>query len=117
MSKNGLDLFGKLLMNNIRDEAIDDWERIIEGKMRDEESQNIYKMLSDNERELVKSLIPKIVDTTIHHLLWTIEQEEFIKVKVNDGTQYRNINKISDGLAGELYTEDGWISRFSKKTK
>lgn len=103
-------------MNNIRDEAIDVWERILEGKMKDEESQKLHKMLSDKERELVKSLMPKIADTTLHHLLWTIEQEELIEVTVKDGVQKVNINKISDGLAGELYTEDGWISRFSKKS-
>lgn len=25
------------------------------------------------------------------------------------------ISEISDGLAGELYTEDGWIQKFSKQ--
>lgn len=26
--------------------------------------------------------------------------------------QKKNINEISDGLTGEMYTEDGWIYRF-----
>lgn len=56
-----------------------------------------------------------IVDTTLHHLLWTVEQEDLIEFTFKEDDQIVNINEISDGLAGELYTEDGWISRFSDK--
>jgi hypothetical protein len=117
MSKQSLDLFGKILINNVRDESIDDWERILEGKMNDEESKQIYNTLSDSEKALLGRFLPKIVDTTLHHLLWTLEQEEILELTVNTGIEKENINEISDGLAGELYSEDGWICRFSNKVK
>lgn len=106
-------------MEKIRDEAIDDWERIFHGKMRDKESKKTFELLSTFSPEQVQfmiSLFPEIIDTTLHHLLWTLEQEEDINVLVNaEENKCSNIREISDGLAGELYTEDGWISRFSNK--
>ncbi|MBD7970447.1 epimerase [Paenibacillus gallinarum] len=118
-NKPVLDFFGQFLMERIRDEAIDDWERIFQGKMRDNESKKIFETLSTFSPEQVQfiaNLFPKIVDTTLHHFLWTLEQEEDINVLVKaTESKYSNIREISDGLAGELYTEDGWISRFSNK--
>ncbi|GAC44241.1 hypothetical protein [Paenibacillus popilliae] len=121
MSDNNqvLNFFGQILMEKIRDEAIDDWERIFQGKMRDNDSKKIFEALSSFNPEQIQfiiNLFPKIVDTTLHHLLWTLEQEEDVNVLIkNDENMFLNIKEISDGLAGELYTEDGWISRFSNK--
>lgn len=42
MKRRYLDLFGEVFMTNIRAEAIDKWERIIEGKMEYEECQKLY---------------------------------------------------------------------------
>jgi hypothetical protein len=85
--------------------------------MRDEESKEISNSLTDKEKELIKRLVPKIVDTSLHHLLWTLEQNESLELTIYDGTKKENIAEISDGLTGELYTEDGWIYRFSNKRK
>jgi hypothetical protein len=117
MNKLSLDVFGELLMKGVRDEAIDDWERILNGLMKDEESKLIHKLITEsNQFDLVAKLIPKIVDTTLHHLLWTLEQAESIDININyEGNYVKSIKNISDGLAGELYTEDGWIHRFSDK--
>lgn len=118
-NKQVLDLFGQVLMGRIRDEAIDDWERIFQGKMRDNESKKIFETLNTFSPEQVKfiiNLFPKIVDTTLHHLLWILEQEEDINVLIKaEGNKVINVREVSDGLSGELYTEDGWISRFSNK--
>jgi ferritin len=119
VSKHVLDYFGKYLMTQVRDEAIDHWDRIIDGFMKDSESQEIHNKLkkySSEEIEFLRELLSKVVDTTLHHLLWSIEQHESIDILVSteSGTVY-NVKEISDGLAGELYTEDGWINRFSNK--
>ena len=117
MSEQRLDFFGELLMNRVRDEAIYDWERIIEGQTKAKESIEIHNSLSDKEKDLIRRLVPKVVDTKLHHLLWTLEQDDSLELLVNDGTKKENIAEISDGLTGELYTEDGWIYRFSNKAK
>ncbi|WP_102263976.1 epimerase [Mesobacillus jeotgali] len=118
MNAKFLDLIGEILIKNVRDEAIEQWDMTIQGKMKSEESQRLYNLISlSGQSELINTLVPKIVDTTLHHLLWTLEQDESIDVTINDGNKPVSIKDISDGLAGELYTEDGWINRFSNKVK
>jgi hypothetical protein len=118
MDAKFLDLFGEILIKNVRDEAIEQWDMTIQGKMKSEESQRLHNLISlSGQSELINDLVPKIVDATLHHLLWTLEQDESIDVTINDGNKPVSIKDISDGLAGELYTEDGWINRFSNKAK
>lgn len=121
MKKTNLNYFGDVLMKNVRDEAIDDWERILNGQMNDTESKEIFSKLNYlniKEKQFLNDLFSKVVDTTLHHLLWTVEQDEFIDIVVSkDGREEKVINQISDGLAGELYTEDGWVYQFSNKKK
>ena len=44
-----------------------------------------------------------------------VEQNNRVKLLVNDEEGYADIKQISDGLAGEFYTEDGWIEKFSEE--
>jgi hypothetical protein len=44
------------------------------------------------------------------------EEESEIRVVVCAGNEaVEDINKLSDGLAGELYGDEGWMARFSKE--
>ncbi|MGG4443728.1 epimerase [Brevibacillus fortis] len=119
MSKKALDFFGEALMSKVRDEAIIHWDYVTNGKMKGEHSEQIYNQLSEftpEQRELVQRMIPKVVNTTLHYLLWMLEQEEAIDVAVKlESEEVESIREISDGLTGELYTEDGWFERFSKQ--
>ncbi|MEE6450873.1 hypothetical protein RAH41_09890 [Gottfriedia acidiceleris] len=54
MNKKSLDFFGEILKNNIRNEAIDQWKRVIEGKMKNEESQKLHNILTEKEKDLLK---------------------------------------------------------------
>ena len=119
MSQAALDAFGRLLMAKVRDEAISDWRMIVEGQMKGELSVKVREKLtvfSETQRDVFLSLLPEIVDTVLHHLLWTLEQAEDVDVAVRaDGVSVRSIRDASDGLAGELYSDEGWIARFSKE--
>jgi len=119
MNEKELDRFGNFLMRSVRDESISDWLMIINGQMKDEGSKKIRKMLSgfnDKQISAVLKLVPQIVDTTLHHLLWGIEQEDDIEITIKRGDGSKvNLSEVSDGLAGELYSVDGWIARFSKE--
>ena len=119
MSQAALDIFGELLITRVRDEAISDWNMIIDGRMKDDASARVREALAiftPEQKSIVLSLIPQVVDTVLHHLLWTLEQYKNIRVGVTTDTgDVPNLKEISDGLAGELYSENGWISRFSKE--
>lgn len=116
MNNEHLDHFGRILIKNVRDEAIEHWDKILMGKMKGQESQKIHQNIINDfnkeQIELLQNLLPQVVDTTLHYLLWTIEQDESIKVSIGLD-QGPPLEHISDGLPGELYSEDGWICRFS----
>ena len=118
MNENVLDYFGKLLMSGVRDKTITSWDIIINGKMKGITAQQVREKISgfsEEQIEVLKWLIPKITDSCLHNLLTTIEQNDELKVTIYDGQTNTDIKQISDGLEGELYTEDGWITRFSKE--
>ena len=82
-------------------------------------TQKIVKMISHfdkNQKVVLLQLIREIVDTCLHYLLWSIEEADDIEiiVKKKDGSIVK-LSEESDGLAGELYSSDGWIARFSKE--
>jgi hypothetical protein len=120
MSQAALDRFGQLLMKKVRDEAVTDWKMIIDGRMKGESAEKVRALLrdvSDTDKKLVLQLIPGVVDTVLHHLLWAAEQEADLQLgmKMKDGIE--ELRDISDGLPGELYSDEGWISRFSEEDR
>jgi hypothetical protein len=120
MSPAALDRFGQLLMKKVRDEAVTDWKMIIDGRMKGESAEKVRALLrdvSDTDKKLVLQLIPGVVDTVLHHLLWAAEQEADLQLgmKMKDGIE--ELRDISDGLPGELYSDEGWISRFSEEDR
>jgi hypothetical protein len=118
MSKEALDLFGRMLMERVRDEAIDDWGRIFDGRFKDADSACLRQRVSHFSREdmaVVRSLVPRFVDSCLHHLLWTLEQSDHVEITVRTASGVvRDLKQVSDGLAGELYSDEGWIARFSR---
>lgn len=113
MSKE-LDTFGKILINDVRDRTIRNIDSIVTGKMKDIDSQNLYKeicLLNDRAKEIINFLIPEIIDYSLNNLLEMFEQNEDLELKLNG----KNLVQESDGFAGELYTEDGWIQKYTKQ--
>ena len=116
LTKEALDRFGEILIKQVRDKAILDWTKILDGRMKSETAERLRPELSrldPGELALIERLVPQIVDTALHHLLWTLEQEESVDIAVKTPAgAVPSLREISDGLAGELY---GWIPRFSKQ--
>lgn len=109
-----LSQFGEILMNEVRDRTIHGFDMIVTGKMKGESSQKLFheiKQMDDKQRHIIEKIIPQIVDLSIHNMLCMFEEHADIELQMNNEC----ITEISDGLAGELYTEDGWIQRFSKE--
>jgi hypothetical protein len=118
MSQVALDKFGQLLIKRVRDEAVTDWKMMIDGRMKGASAEKVREFLgrlSEADKKLFSQLIPGVVDTVLHHLLWTVEQESDLYVGVETDNGIENLREISDGLPGELYSDEGWIARFSKE--
>ncbi|MCM3749960.1 hypothetical protein M3223_21730 [Paenibacillus pasadenensis] len=66
------------------------------------------KFTSDTQREWLLDISAQIVDTTLHYFLWAIEENEKINVSIqNRDGELEETKTLSDGLPGELYSEDG----------
>lgn len=113
-----LDHFGETFIQFARDNPISIMDKTLEGQMKSLRSAQLHQFLqslNEEQREMVKSLVPEIVDLTLHYFMWLLEDEWSTDVHITIDSETFNLREISDGLCGELYTEDGWISRFSKE--
>lgn len=119
MPNNVLDRLGEILITRVRDKTISDWDKILDGRMKGATAERVRAEIGAADAtsaSLCRRMIPRIVDTTIHHLLWTLEQEESIKLSFEfEGTVVSDACAESDGLSGELYGGHGWIARFSNE--
>lgn len=80
--------------------------------MKSVSAEDIQEKLAgfDNEQiDIIKWLISKVVDEGLYNILFMLEDHEDLKLSVPE----TDIKEESDGLPGELYTEDGWIPRYS----
>ncbi|WJM81090.1 hypothetical protein [Pectobacterium brasiliense] len=112
--KEILDEFGCAVMHMVRDRSIDRFEKIQLGTLKSQRAIELHNLLSDfdeKQKEVIKNLITECVDNTVFNFLFMFEEDEDKKILSSDV----NVNEISDGLSGELFTEDGWINKFSKK--
>jgi hypothetical protein len=62
--------------------------------------------------EILRDMAYRMVDLTIHNVLFMFEDSPSWKIS-NEQEMITSLSELSDGLAGELYTSDGWISKFS----
>lgn len=112
------DFFGKELMYSVRDPSISRFEDILNGKLKSKELIELTNKLNDfnePEREFIKKLVITVVDNVIYNFLNMLEEnEDTLTLLVNnEGGEKEDIVGLSDGLSGELFTNDGWIDKFS----
>ncbi|STZ56295.1 Uncharacterised protein [Moraxella lacunata] len=110
---NTLSEFGKNLICNVRDPVLSDLEKLIDGQIKSEQDTLFHQrisQLSPDEILLLKELSTYLVDKTLHNLLFIFENSDNCLILSDD----KNLAEISDGLCGELYTDDGWIGKFSQ---
>jgi hypothetical protein len=115
--KDILDRFGQLLASEVRDVAVAVALKSLRGQMQDQASKQLEAELAkvpESTRNLLEAFATDLVDSTLHDLLSFFEgAEDFLIAFQENENDLVDLNEISDGLAGELVTEEGWISRFS----
>ena len=104
MSSN-LEKFGELFINEVRDRTIRVYDKRVNGIMKDISSKELYnevQHLNDSQRQLIQKIISQVTDLSLHNMLFMLEEHGEMELFMNG----ENIAEISDGLSGELYTED-----------
>lgn len=114
-STNDLDLFGKFLVENLRDRGINFAERILKNESKApvySELQSKLSQLTSDQKESVKIAVLASFDSAIHDFLFAIQDVNHIQILVEG----KNIVDLSDGIHGESFSDEGWNAKFSKYT-
>jgi hypothetical protein len=112
-----LDKFGEFFVQNLRDRMLHKLERLLGGKSKAPELQKLQSQLSgftDDQKQVLCDAVEEVITSGMHDLLFAIQEHAD-----NDGpfkvlVDGQEVAKLSDGLHGEIFGEDGWIVRFSK---
>lgn len=114
-----LDILGYKLMYAVRDPSINRFDCILSGDVKAKSLIALHKSLRifDSEQsEIIREIVVESIDEAIYNFLDMLEQnEETMKLFISQyGNNGKNVVEISDGLSGELFTEDGWKAKFSQ---
>lgn len=115
--QSSLDKFGEFIVVNLRDKAIETAEMLLENGSKSPQTKILQDELSTfnaAQKAIVANTVKASIDAAIHDFLFAIEEqadfENDIQIIVNED----NIVEMSDGLQGELFTQDGWLEKYSK---
>lgn len=110
------DTFGRFLMVHLRDRGIDNLDGLLAGHWKApslKKLQNALRRLPKSQRALVRRAFVESFDAAIHDFLFALQEETEGGGSVVVRVGGKNVAALSDGLHGELFTEDGWYARFS----
>lgn len=109
--------FGKKIIEEVRDRTLDYYKRLSRAEVKSQTDRDLsdrIQLLSEKERALLKEIVFLIVDMSLHNMMSFFESEPTSGWRIILHSSGIDLADISDGLCGELYSEEGWISRYSK---
>ena len=113
---NNLDTFGDFIIKNLWDSSIDRLDSLLEGKMKTPALQELQASLAgmnEEQKSLLRIAFIKSLELGIHDFLFALQEEADNNGEVHVTVNGENVAKLSDGLQGELFSEDGWFSKYS----
>jgi hypothetical protein len=109
--------FGKLLMERVRVQAISGWDMDINGLTKDARGKQIKSFvdsLSQEQKDVLRHLGPRLVDGLLHDLLFMLEEYDWIHLSLE--SEHELIRDIRDVAAGELQGYAFiWAEEYSKE--
>lgn len=109
-----LDKFGEFIVQNLRDKMFHDLEMMMSGSWKAPDLQELQTKLSgltDAQKQTIRELAERLTTGGMHDLLFAVSDSGGAVRVLVDG---QDVAKLSDGLHGEIFGDDGWITRFSK---
>ena len=111
-----LNQLGALITKRVRDEMISHIDQALEGNRPDIYSRQLYSLSKSKlltTEEVVRKLVPYIVDGTIGVLLQLIDSDDFISLNVRSNDILIDTKSLTESLEAEYRFSDGWINRYS----
>jgi hypothetical protein len=115
--REALNSFGKVLIERARDETIEKWFTVLDGFAKAPDYVALfetYSKLDKDARTFVRSIVAQVVDSTLFNTLVMLEGERKLDLIWLDGVDAFHLREESDGLGGELFSEEGWIALNSR---
>jgi hypothetical protein len=111
-----LEKFGAFIVRNLRDKMLHDLDMILHGAWKSPDTQELQKRvasLSDADKLLLRDLVERITTTGMHDLLFALQEESDTDGAIRFFVDGKEVAKLSDGLHGEIFSDEGWIVRYS----
>lgn len=112
-----LDKFGQFVVANLRDKAIEQYDMLLEGKLKGVAMQDLQTkvaLLSDEQKALTRKLVLDVIDTAMHDFLFSIQDAHDRRLGIEVFVDGTNVAEESEMLNGEHIGEGGWIERYSR---
>ena len=115
-----LDIFGKILISEVRDRAlIISMNIVMQTTVNnlDLERYKVFTNLNNEEKEAMCDLLSETITDTIYRFLEMFEDySDIMELDLIQGDNKYDIKLISEKMGSEIacYEDDGWIQRFSK---
>jgi hypothetical protein len=120
MPNQHLDTFGKFLIENLWDRAIHHHLLMERCHWKAPALQIVQSQLNATPpevKQLIRECVAQALLTATHDFLFALQEAHDLNKRIEVNVDGQNIAAVSDGLQGELFTEDGWIARFSHAPK
>jgi hypothetical protein len=109
--------FAKLLIQHVRDAAIEDCDRLLKPQSLSNVAERWRKAAQSGPVTLAKEAIPDIVDTTLFWLLDAIDEGWLKLTYTAENGKIFELNDCDPGLLGGWMHagQEGWIREYSKQ--
>lgn len=112
-----LDKFGALIVQKLRDSMLDKLEKLLRGESNARDDQQLQSQLagfSEVQKQAVRDTVDQMIKAGMHDFLFAIQEDADANGPVKVLVDGQEVAKLSDGLHGEIFGDEGWIVRFSK---
>ena len=120
MNHTNLDQFGTEFILRIRDAAIEEYQMVKSGEMNSVSAKKIFKhfsSFSEEQKKKIDAIVLDSMEMMLHKFLFYFEENDnwaIVEKGPAENSGLSHLAEVSDGLSGELYSDDGWIAKFSK---
>lgn len=116
-SREEVGRFGRSFSQRCRDETIAWLDKVFEGSVQGDLA-DLHTALEEQApeaRDVAYDVARAFIDRALHNVLWMFDQEDWMDIVLtSEAGEVVSIKQGSDGLAGEVFTADGWYARFSR---
>jgi hypothetical protein len=119
MHETAIELLGRLVAREIRDNTIRNFDQYLRGKSRGKYAKAVWALYEehrDDSKALLEAFIPVIVDETIGIFLQVFDEHlDRVMIQVDEGEELKSPYAYTDALEAEYRPEDGWIATYSQE--